>query len=60
MNLFKRPCPITFVPADGSPELECTRTGWHGPFHATDRERFTRLPGRALVNPRKPAPRKEG
>lgn len=46
-----RECGITFVPADGGPELDCTRTGWHGPFHATDRESFTRVPGGALVTP---------
>ncbi|MFI9558628.1 hypothetical protein [Nonomuraea endophytica] len=50
-----RECRITFVPADGSPELDCTRTDWHGPFHATDRESFTRVPGGALVTPREPA-----
>ncbi|MFI6388695.1 hypothetical protein [Nonomuraea sp. NPDC050540] len=49
-------CRITFVPADGSPELDCTRTGWHGPFHATDRESFTRVPGGALVTLKDTAP----
>jgi hypothetical protein len=49
----KRPCPMTFVPADGSEEKPCTREGLHGPFHATETETLTRVPGGARVKARK-------
>jgi len=51
--MFKKPCEQTFVPADGSEEKPCTRQGLHGPFHASDTETHTRVPGGALVGPRK-------
>jgi hypothetical protein len=50
--MFKKPCGLTFVPADGSEEKPCTRKGLHGPFHASDTETHTRVPGGALVSPR--------
>jgi hypothetical protein len=51
--MFKKPCRLTFVPADGSEEKPCTRKGLHGPFHASDTETHTRVPGGALVAPKK-------
>ena len=48
-----KPCPLTFVPADGSEEKPCTREGFHGPFHATGTETMTRIPGGARINPKK-------
>jgi hypothetical protein len=53
----ERTCGKTFVPADGGKEKPCTRQGFHGPFHASDTETHTRVPGGALVGTRKP---KEG
>ncbi|MFI6910475.1 hypothetical protein ACIBKY_55160 [Nonomuraea sp. NPDC050394] len=53
-------CRITFVPDDDDrAEMDCVRTGFHGPFHATATETFTRVPGGALVAP-KPATREGG
>ncbi len=51
-------CRITFVPADGHPEMDCVRTGFHGPFHASATHTFTCVPGGALVKPKHPAARK--
>lgn len=48
-----RKCPMTFVPVQGE-EKPCTREGVHGPFHATDRETVTRIPGGAWVKLKQP------